>query len=833
MHYLRFALRSLLKSPLITGAAILSLALGIGANAAIFSIFERLLLKPLPVAEPGRLVNVLSPGPKPGSQSTNIAGGMDSVFSYPMFRDLQDSPAVQEVFSGLAAHRSFGANLAFEGDSLSAAGLMVSGSYFPVLGIQPVVGRLLGPDDDREFGAHPVVVLSYEYWRDRFASNPGVLEKTLVVNGRPLTIVGVAPEGFEGTSLGQNPKVFVPLTMRAALTPGWDAFEERRSYWAYLFARLKPGVTLEAAQAAINVPYGAIIRTVEVPLQQGLSEQTLERFAGKQLALEPGRRGQSELYAQVSTPMVLLLCVTGFVLLIACANLANLLLVRATNRAGEIAVRLSLGAQRRQVVAQLLTESFVLGACGALLGWAVAKGTLGLLLSLLPADRALGVSTEMGPVAWAFLGVLAVVTGLVGLFPALHTTRLDLSGALKGQAGRSSASRTANRFRAAMVTVQIALSMALLVSAGLFAKSLLNVSRVELGIQIDHLATFALSPELNNYNPAQCRTFFARVEEEVAALPGVRQVVAAQVPLIAGSNWGSDVSVEGFDAGPDTDTHSNFNAVGPGYFQTVGVPLLSGREFEPRDDAGAPKVAVVNQAFARKFGLGDQVVGKRMEVGSGGELDIEIVGLVRDAKYSAVKSEVPPLFFVPYRQSEGIGSLSFYVRAEGDPADLLPSLRATVNRIDPTLPVDELRTMTVQVRENVFLDRMLTTLSAAFAVLATVLAAIGLYGVVAYSVAQRTREIGLRMALGADARRIQRLVLRQVGWLTLFGGLLGLGAALALGRLAGSLLFGLGGHDPWVLITSALLLAAVALSAGLLPARRAARIDPMVALHNE
>lgn len=833
MNNLRLAFRSLLKSPLITTVAVLSLALGIGANAGIFSLFEQILLQQLPVQQPERLVNLESPGPKAGSQSTNDSGGADAVFSYPMFRDFQAAESVQEAFDGLAGHRSFGANLAYRGETFSAAGTTVSGNYFPMLGLRPALGRLLGPDDDQIAGAHTVAVLSYGAWRDRFGSDPQILDQTLVVNGHPLTVVGVAPEGFRGISLGQDPNIFVPLSLRETVIPGWEGLENRRSYWVYLFGRLAPGVTTETAEAALNGPYQSLLQEVEAPLQEGMSEATLARFVDKKILLQPGEKGQSNIYEEATAPLLLLLCVTGFVLLIACANLANLLLVRAIRRSGEIAVRFSLGAQRHQIVGQLLTESFLLAVVGAVFGLLVARGTLLLFLSMIPSDANLGIGARLGPSVWIFLAVLTVVTGLVGLFPALHTTRHDLATTLKGQGGRAAASRTARRFRAVMATVQIALSMALLVSAGLFASSLRNVSRVDLGIDTPRLATFGVSPELNGYAPNACIDFFARLEEEIRALPGVDRATASRVPLIAGSNWGTNVSVQGFDAGPDTDTHSQFNHVGPGYFRTLGIPLLSGREFELRDGEDAPQVAIVNEAFAKKFGLGRDAVGRRMAQGGTEELDLEIVGLVADAKYSEVKDAVPPLFFRPYHQSENLGTAYFYVRTDGDPAALLPSLRNTVARLDPNLPVNDLMPMTLQVQQNVFVDRMLTTLSTAFAVLATLLAAIGLYGVVAYSVAQRTREFGLRMALGADARRVHGLVLGQVGWMTLVGGVLGLVAALALGKLAGSLLFELEGHDPVVLTLSALALAAVALTAGLLPARRAARVDPMIALREE
>lgn len=827
----RQALRSLLKTPLVTTVAILSLALGMGANAAIFSLVESIILRHLPVQEPERLVNLLAPGPKSGSQSSNNAGDTDSIFSYPMFRDLEEGAS--EAFTGIAAHCAFGANLAYEGNTSSSAGMFVSGSYFEILGLEPALGRLFQVADDRTPGAHPLVVLSHSYWQKRFDRDPAILNESLIVNGRPLTILGVAPQGFRGTTLGSDPEIFVPISMREALVPGWEGLENRRSYWIYLFARLAPGVSLEQAQAAINVPYRAIIQDVELDLQTGASERTLERFKAKEIHLEPGPQGQSTMQEGASVPLLLLLGVTGFVLLIACANIANLLLVRATNRSGEIAVRLSLGAQRRQIIAQLLAESFLLAALGGVLGILVAQGTLRFLLSLMPAAGGLGFDLAVGPATLLFLAVLTLVTGLVGLFPALHCTKGDLATALKGQAGKASASRGTKTFRAAMATLQIALSMMLLISAGLFTKSLLNVSKVDLGIEVEHISSFGLSPDLNGYTDAASRNLFERTTEELQAYPGVTGVAASLVPLISGSNWGSNVSVQGFEAGPDTDTHSNYNEVGPGFFRTLGIPLVAGREFVAQDDLGTPKVAVVNETFARKFELGQDAVGKRMQIGSGGELDIEIVGLVKDASYSEVKDKVPPLVYLPYRQNERIGAINFYVRSATPPEQLLPSLRSVVSELDPNLPIENLQTLAMQVRDNVFLDRLLTTLSASFALLATLLAALGLYGVMAYSVAQRRHEIGLRMALGANASRVRRLVLGQVGWMTLVGSILGLLGALAVGRVAQSLLYEMEGHDPSVLLISVALLVLVALGAGLVPAQRAARIDPMTALREE
>ncbi|HET9986354.1 MAG TPA: ABC transporter permease [Longimicrobiales bacterium] len=828
---LRLALRTLFKSPFVTAVAVLSLALGIGANAAIYSLFDEMLLSPVQAREPERLVNLGAPGPKPGSQSCNQAGDCDVVFSYPMFRDLE---RVQTPFTGIAAHVSFGANLAYRNQTLNGAGMLVSGSYFPVLGLRPALGRLLGPADDQAIGANFVAVLSYAYWATRLGSDPGVLNETVIVNGQPLTIVGVAPRDFEGTTLGSRPSVFVPITMRALMLPGWKGFDNRRSYWAYLFARLKPGVSLAQADAAINGAYRPIVNDVEAPLQEGMSDATMKKFRAKRLTLEPGQRGQSSVHREARAPLTLLFSITGVVLLIACANIANLLLARGAGRSQEMAVRLSLGASRRQVVTRLLTESCLLAVLGGAASLLVARWTLALIGSLLPADAVGTLHFELRTPVVLFAAALSIGTGLLfGLFPAIHSTRPDIVSALKANSRQPSGNRAAARFRTSLVTAQIALSMALLISAGLFLRSLVNVSRVDLGLKIDHVVAFGISPELNGYRPERSRAFFRRVEEELAATPGVTAVAAAFIPVLSGSNWGTDVHVQGFRSGPDIDSNARFNEVSAGYFRSFGIPLLAGREFTPADGLGAPKVAIVNEAFAKKFNLGRDAVGKWMSTGRDEKLDIQIVGLVQNAKYSEVKQEVPPLFFSPYAQDSTVGSMAFYVRTAVPPERLLRTIPRVIARLDPNLPVENLKTLPQQVRENVFLDRMISTLSAAFAALATLLAAVGLYGVLAYTVAQRTREFGVRMALGADAGRVRALVLRHVGRMVIVGGVIGIAAALGLGRAARSLLFELKGHDPVVIVLSVLLLALVAVGAGYVPALRASRVQPSQALRYE
>ncbi len=832
MSQLKLALRSVTKTPFVTAVAVLSLALGIGANAAIFSLFDQILLRPLPVEAPGQLVNLAAPGPNPGMTSCSQAGACEEIFSYEMFRDLERA---QSGFSGIAAHRDFDANLAHSSQTSSGQGMLVSGSYFPVLGLRAALGRLLDPGDDETVGENFVTVLSHDYWVNRLGSDPGVLNQSIIINGHAMTIVGVAPRGFDGTTLGLESDVFVPISMRGLMNPGFTGFDNRRSYWAYLFARLNPGVTIERAATEINTTYSAILDEVEAPLQDGMSAPTLERFRAKQITLAPGARGQSQIQGEAGTPLNLLLAITGVVLLIACANIANLLLARGAARGQEMAIRGSLGAGRRHLLAQLLTESLLLAMLGGVASLFVAQATLALIGTLLPPEGANMLALELSPAVLVFTGVLSLGTGLLfGLYPALHSTRPDLVTMLKANTGQPSGARGAARFRSALVTAQLALSMTLLASAGLFIKSLVNVSQIDLGLRTGNVVTFAISPELNGYEPERSLAFFERTEEELAAIPGVAGVSAALVPVLAGSSWGSGVRVEGFESGPDIDASSRLNEIGPSYFSTLGMPLLAGREFTVSDGANAPKVAIVNEAFTRKFGLDSRdAVGRFMGSGRGDELDTQIVGVVQDAKYADVKREVPPVFFRPYRQDDGLGSINFYVRTSLEPNQILAAIPPLMGRLDPNLPVEGLKTLERQVKESVVLDRFISILSAAFAVLATLLATVGLYGVLAYTVTQRTREIGLRMALGAGGPRVRGMVLKQVGRMTLVGGALGLVAASFLGRAAESLLFGLDGSDPFVSIAVAVLLVGVALAAGYVPAQRTSRIDPMEALRYE
>ncbi len=566
MPSFKYALRTIFKSPFISGIAIVSLALGIGANSAIFSLFNEILLKPLPVTAPSQLVNFGAPGPQPGSNSCGMAGDCDEVFSYPMFQDLQKA---NTGFSGIAAHVIFGANVAYNGVTVNGDGLQVSGSYFPVLGVRPTLGRLLGPQDDTPIGQNFVAVVSYGFWMTQLGGDQTIVGKNIVVNGKSFNVIGVGPRGFEGTTLGVRPYVFVPLSMRDEMQTGNDHdLTSRDHYWAYLFGRLKPGASLTTAKASLNAVYTPILSQVEAPLQKAMSDSTLKRFKAKLITLADGRRGQSSLHTQTRAPLVLLLCITGIVLLIACANIANLLLARGAGRSMEMAVRLSLGATRRQIITQLLTESVLLAVIGGAASLLVAKWTLAVMAGLMSAEMVRDLHFALDGQAIIFAGALSIATGFAfGVFPALHSTRAELASVMREGGTKQTGATAAARFRTSLVTAQIALSMALLMSAGLFVKSLKNVSTVELGVKIDHVTTFRIAPVLNGYEPARRGILFQQVTEALAALPGVTGVTTARVPLLANNNWGNGVRVEGYPHGPDIDNDSRFNARRAGVLQ--------------------------------------------------------------------------------------------------------------------------------------------------------------------------------------------------------------------------------------------------------------------------
>ncbi|MEP7347709.1 MAG: ABC transporter permease, partial [Gemmatimonadaceae bacterium] len=564
MRDLRYAFRTLLTTPFVNAVAILSLALGIGANAAIYSLFDQILLRPLPVTAPDELVNLNLPGPIQGSDSCNQSGCGDGIiWSYPMFRDLERS---QTVLAGVAGHRIFGASIALGDEPTVGDGIYVTGAYFTTLGLRPAAGRLLQSRDNEPGADQMVAVISHRFWMDRFAGKPDAVGQLVRVNGRAFTVVGVAPEGFEGNTLGARPLVYIPMQSR--IWEGtYSGLNDRRNYWVYVFGRQKAGMSSEATKAGLDLVIAPILSDVEAPLQQSMSAPTMARFKAKRVVLEPGARGQSSMQGEARTPLVMLFAITGVVLLIACANIANLLLARGASRATEMGVRLALGATRRRLVTQLLVESLVLAMLGGLVSLVVARWTLQGIATLLPQEASMGLQFRVQLPVMLFAAGLAVATGfLFGLFPALHSTRADLISSIRAGAGQIAGGGVAGRFRTGLAVAQIALSTTLLVSAGLFLKSLVNVSRVDLGIRIDSVSTFSVSPLRVGYDTLRAKVLYARIEDELRALPGVTGVTSSMVPLLSGDSWGNDVRVQGFECLPDTDCNSRFNAAGAGYF---------------------------------------------------------------------------------------------------------------------------------------------------------------------------------------------------------------------------------------------------------------------------
>jgi predicted permease len=827
---LKYAARSLMRRPLVTAVAMLSLALGIGVNTAIFSVFERRVLRELPVPAPEEIVNVTSPGPRPGSASSSDSGGADHIFSYPLFRDLERLD--KTGLSRIVAHRDFPANVAYGGSTTRTDGLLVSGSYFEVLGVRPALGRLLTPDDDRVAGGHPVVVLAHAYWTTRFGSDPNVLGQTLVLNGQSMTVLGVAAAGFSGTTTTEEPRLFVPLAMAGTMR---GPIDQRNDHWLYLSARLAPGFTRDRAQASINGPFTSIIRDVEYPAQRsGMGDRARQEFLARQIVLEDGARGRSAGRVETRSTIVLLLGVTGVVLLIACANLANLMLARAADRSGEIALRLSIGAAPQRVIRLLMTEACLLALLGGAAALVVSRLAVGALQTTMPADDAARIPFEINGTVLLFTVALSLGTSvLFGLLPAVHALRTVVASTAAAP-GRVSDGRSTTRLRTTLATAQIALATSLLVIAGMFITSLFNLAREELGIRREGVISFRLSPYLNGYTAARALAIVDRVQDDLRGMPGVIAVTASTIPVLSNNGSFTNLTVEGFEAGPDDDTRVSVARIGTDYFRTLGIPLLGGREFSSEDVEGAPRVAIVNEAFAHKFKLGSEVIGTRLRTVAGGNrpLDIAIVGLVRDAKYSDVKAPPPPQLFLSYRQS-GFGSLTIYARSSSDPAQLRSIIPPIVARADPNLPIDRLRTIDEQIWDNTTSDRLLGTLSSSFAALATLLAGLGLYAVLAYTVAQRVREIGIRMAMGARPTDVWRLVLSQVARIGVGGGAIGIGAAMGLGRLAESLLFGVQGTNAALLTAAGSVMAGVAFAAAVVPARRATHIDPVSALRAE
>jgi predicted permease len=824
---LRYALRIFRNSPGFAIVVVTTLALGIGANTAIYSLTDQILLRRLPVRDPDGLVVLRMPGPTQGHTWSDIDDGAQS-FSYPFYTGLRDERA---LLSGVLARFAIPLTVAGPDRTERAGGELVSGNYFEVLGVGPALGRLLTPDDDRAPGAHPVAVLSHGYWTRRFGASPGVLNQSLVVNGHALTVVGVARAPFTGIQMGQPADLFIPITMKAQMTPNWNGLDDPNDYWLQMMARLSPGVSREQAEAGLQ-PLARGLLERQVRNLTGISADKEARLMDRRLHLVPGAQGRLVLQEEARGGLVLLSTLVGLVLCIACANVANLLIARGVARRREIAVRLALGARRIHVVRQLLAESALLAIAGGAAGLLVAAWSIDSILLLFPPEGAFAaLSSGLDARLLAFNFGVALLTGLAfGLLPALRATRLDLVTAMKEP--RTGAGTGHVRLRKGLLVAQIAMTAVLLVAAGMFTLSLRRLQQVDLGIDADNLTTFSVAPQLSGYAPDRTAGLLDRMRRDLAALPGVVSVSAAELAVLTGNASSSNATIEGV-ATRDGDRIRLFrNWVGPRYFATLGVPLLAGREFAESDTAQAPRVALINQTMARRYLADRNPIGVRFAFGAGSATrpDIEIIGVVQDSKHTSVRQDEHACVYLPYSQNPSLGEATFYLRSTLPAAALAPSVRDIARRIDAALPLFDVKTVTQQRDESLTGDRLLSALSIGFGFLAALLAAIGLYGAMAYTVTRRTSEIGIRMALGASARSVRGLVLREAMTLAGIGLVIGLPAAAAAGRLARSLLFGIEPGDPLLLAGAGVLLSGVMLLAAWLPARRASNIDPMTAL---
>jgi len=825
---LRFAIRSLSRAPLFTTVAILSLALGIGANTSIFSIFDQVLLRLLPVSDPESLVLIATRGSHTGSNRGRNA------LSYPMYKDYRER---NQVFAGVLCRRGEDVNVGFEGATERVEGELVSGNYFAVLGVRPAAGRLFSKSDETSPGANPVVVLNYDYWRTRYKADPSIVGKALRINNYPMTIVGIAASGFNGVSLGYQPSVHIPVTMKKQVTPSWDNLDDRRSRWVQVLARLKPGVTVERAEASIRPLYKQIINVeVQEAAFANTSKYAREQFLRSYAVILPGGQGDSGMRRHMETPMRVMMGLVGLVLLISCANVSNLLVARATGRQKEISVRLAIGAGRGRIVAQLLVESMLLSLAGGLSGLLVARWTTHYLLRFAPDDQArLAISPEIDLRILGFTIALSLAAAFIfGLIPALQVSRTDLAKTLKEQSGAAGAGH-GGRLRRALVVAQVALSFMLLAGAGLFVQSLQKLKVTDPGFQATNLIRFKLDPTLSGYGVKQTKQFYSQMRARLAAIPGVTGVGLAVVPILDRSNWDSTVTVEGYRSKDGEDMNPHFNSISPGYFQTMGIPVVAGREFDERDGLGARRAGIVNERFAKRYFSGRSPLGFHFGLGGGmnAKPDIEIVGVVKDVKYESLNEEPYRQVFVANDQDDWSSSITTYIRTALPSSQMFPLIRREMAQMDPSIPLFDMITMEDQLDVSLSIERFIAFLSSVFGFLATALAVIGLYGVTSFNVARRAKEIGIRMALGSDRHRVVLMILREVLTLSVIGIAIALPMTLWLGKFLQSQLYGVQARDPMTMLAATFGLAAVSVLAGLGPAMRASRTDPSNVLRFE
>jgi predicted permease len=835
---IHYAGRTLRKSPAFVAVAVLSIALGVGANTAIFTLVDQVLLRSLPVMRPHELVLVTVRGTQYGA-----GWGDGDELSFPMYEDLRGH---NDVFTGMFSRFAIALSLNADGRIEHVASELVSGSYFPTLGVTAARGRVIAPGDDAAGTPEPVVVLSHAYWTSRFAADPAVVGRTLLVSNNRLTVIGVAEPAFHGTNLGNATQVFVPIRLAGTVVAGplATALQDRRMRWLNVFGRLKPGLTPTSALAGLQPFYSSRLAFEErEPAFAKASATIRSKFLQGTLAVSPAGAGKSDLRRQLTTPLWALMGIVGMVLLIACANVANLLLARATTRQREIAIRLAMGASRRRIVQQLLIESVLLALAGGAAGLAFASWGSRLLLGFfVSADRILTISTSPDGRVLAFtLGMSALTGVLFGLAPAWQSAAPAISPTLQSDAPGAGGGRS--RLRRALVVSQVALSLVLLIGAGLFIRTLHNLVTAEAGFDTAHILSFAVDPGENGYDQVRSKQFLKNMLERLQASPGVIAAGVATHGLLEGGSWNTGMTIEGrpLDAGQRRLTLNNM--ITPGYFDAMGMRLVSGRTFGSGDErmtttprgSGVFRVAIANQMFVKQYLDGEPALGRHVGFGSdpATPTPIEIVGIVSDAKYTSVRDEIQPQLFFPILEWGDPRNFIVLLRTHADPAAMMPTARAVIHDLDPIVAPHDVHTLEQKLDQSLANERLLASLSGIFGLLATLLAMVGLYGVVAYMVTKRTREIGIRMAIGALARDVLWLILRDVVWIVAAGITLALPLAWASARLLRGQLYGVTPVDPVAIAAAVCVLLIVAAVAGLIPARRAARMNPTTALRHD
>jgi len=838
-HDLQYGLRQLRRNPVFTTVAVLSLALGIGANSAIFSIMNAALLKGLPVRDPQQLVIVTDPN------SSGVSIGMDSggnraLLTFVEYTYLRDHTT---ALSGMCASQSQMSRYTLRiggGAQEEAQGRLVTENYFSLLGIEPAIGRFFNPDAATAPGSDPEAVISYDYWQRRFGGKTQVLGTAVRLFGNTYTIIGVAGPGFHGESVGQNPDVWVPMMMQPQVMPGRDWLHEdlktslEKVMWLQVLGRLKPGVTIAKAQAEMDILFKQII---EAGYPASLSAESRKQALDQHIRVQEAATGVLPGRDDFAQQLLVLLAVSGLVLLISCANVANLLLARATARQKEVGVRLSIGASRGRLVRQFLTESLLLAFFGGVIGIAVAFAASRLVVNLLSRPRdPLQLSTSIDFRVLGFTIAVTLLTGLLfGVAPAIRATRVDLNESLK-ETGRGM-THSGRRLSLAkgLVVLQVALSLLLLVGAGLFLRTLWNLQAVSLGYPKENLLLARVDAVSAGYKEQALPSFYQNVADRVRALPGVRGVTYSENGLFTGTESGDEIDVEGFTPQGDRDRASLWDQIGPEYFSTLGIPLLVGREIGPQDTPAAPKVCVINEAFAKQFFAGRNPIGRHITQKFGDQRSVlEIVGVSRNSRDHRLRNEVPARFYLPLGQPMGGApdAANIEIRTAGDPQKMLQVVRKAVLEINPDVPLIT-RILTENLDAANFQPRMIARLCTIFGGIALLLAAIGLYGVLSYGVARRTNEIGIRMALGAGRLRVVGMILRETSEMIGIGLIAGVVAAVATTRLIAARLYGLSALDPQTMIFAACVLTIVALVAGYVPAARAARVNPVKALRHE